>query len=356
MDGRRGHIPRRLLVVGLRGGSRIAVRRLGLLLAGVAAVTAAAHTAWWWATGSALIATLQRPGPAGATLHHAGIARGGWPWRARVDIAAPVLRHPLAEPAPAGTLAARTATAEVALAAPRTARIALACPCRLALPDLPQVAPVTVTAERLVLTVALDREGAWRLDGTRLVLAQGAVLAELAALEAHGGPDAAPGYTLAVSLAGLVLGAGAGPFGREVRRAAGELVLVGDLPAVEAGALAAWRDGGGRLELRRLALAWGPLALSAAATLGLDGELQPMGAGTLRLAEWRAALEAATAAGLIEPRAAALLRFGLAAATRPAPGGGTMAEVPLRLRDRTLSVGPVPLARLPVVHWPNSAR
>ena len=45
---------------------------------------------------------------------------------------------------------------------------------------------------------------------------------------------------------------------------------------------AAWRDGGGSLEVRHLALVWGPLDLTASATLALDDQLQPMGAGSAR--------------------------------------------------------------------------
>src|SRR5262249_5261499 len=54
-------------------------------------------------------------------------------------------------------------------------------------------------------------------------------------------------------------------------------VPVGRTPAEQA---AAWRDGGGSVEIRRFAVAWGPLDLSGTATLALDDQLQPMGAGS----------------------------------------------------------------------------
>ena len=67
-------------------------------------------------------------------------------------------------------------------------------------------------------------------------------------------------------------------------------VPLGHTPAERA---AAWRDGGGSLEIRHLALVWGPLDLTGSATLGLDEQLQPMGAANARVVGYAETLELA---------------------------------------------------------------
>jgi hypothetical protein len=115
---------------------------------------------------------------------------------------------------------------------------------------------------------------------------------------------------------------------------------------------AAWRDGGGALEIRTLEARWGEAAASATATLTLDAALQPAGAGTLRLAGGEALLDAATTAGLLPPFNAAAARIAWRALGRAPPEGGpAWAELPLALRDRTLRLGPVSLGRLPPLEW-----
>ncbi|MBV1796246.1 DUF2125 domain-containing protein [Siccirubricoccus sp. G192] len=115
----------------------------------------------------------------------------------------------------------------------------------------------------------------------------------------------------------------------------------------------AWRDGGGTLGLRRLDLRWGQVAGTATATLTLDEDLQPMGAGTLRLAGGGEALEAAAAAGLLTPRAATTARTVLRLLSRvPAEGGPPQLDVPLTLEDRALTLARIPVARLPAWTWP----
>ena len=67
---------------------------------------------------------------------------------------------------------------------------------------------------------------------------------------------------------------------------------------------ASWRDGGGSLEIQHLALDWGPLDLTASATLALDDQLQPMGAGSARLVGYAETLDALAPHGAISRSAA----------------------------------------------------
>jgi uncharacterized protein DUF2125 len=140
-----------------------------------------------------------------------------------------------------------------------------------------------------------------------------------------------------------------------------DAALTGPLPpgAFAPGAAAqaeAWRDGGGALEVRSLALRWGPVAGEAVATLALDEALQPAGAGTVRLAGAAEVLDAAAAAGLLAPRPAAMARTALRLLERrPAGGGLPELEVPVTLEERTLVLARFPLLRLPAWSWPSSA-
>ncbi len=116
---------------------------------------------------------------------------------------------------------------------------------------------------------------------------------------------------------------------------------------------AAWRDGGGSLEVRHLALVWGPLDLTASATLALDDQLQPMGAGSARLVGYAETLDALAAHGAISRSAATATKAVLSLmAHNPEDGSPPDVEVPLTLQYRTLSMRQVPLVRLPEVDWP----
>jgi hypothetical protein len=160
-----------------------------------------------------------------------------------------------------------------------------------------------------------------------------------------------------VTLPGSQPATTAGALGREVQEAALHLVLTGPVPPgrTPVQRAEAWRDGGGTLELRGMDLRWGELVSTTTATLTLDESLQPMGAGTLRLAGAGSMVEAATASGLLAPRQAGMARALLVLLQRPAADGGPpQVEVPLTLEDRTLSLARIPVLRLQPWTWPAS--
>ena len=117
-------------------------------------------------------------------------------------------------------------------------------------------------------------------------------------------------------------------------------------------ALAAWRDAGGVVELRNFGFAQGPLALSGNATLALDPELQPEGAGTITTAGLGAAVEILIADGLIPPDRALVARATVKALEKPGADGRPQATVGLSLQNRTVSFGPVPLFAVQPIEWP----
>jgi Uncharacterized protein conserved in bacteria (DUF2125) len=147
---------------------------------------------------------------------------------------------------------------------------------------------------------------------------------------------------------------GTARLGAIVERIGLELLLIGPIPTGRdpARRAAAWRDNGGALEVRSLEARWGDVVGSAAAALALDGALQPAGSGTLHVAGSEALLEVLGEAGLLSPFSAAAARVALRALNRAPPGGGSpQAELPLVLRNRSLNLGGIPLARLPLWDW-----
>lgn len=128
----------------------------------------------------------------------------------------------------------------------------------------------------------------------------------------------------------------------------GPVPLVPGLPA----RLAAWRDGGGALEVQHLGLDWGPLRVNATATMAVDDKLQPMGAGTAKLTGLSPALDAMAQAGVVKPQMATAAKAVLTLMSRPAPNGGEPeTDLPLTLQDRRLLMGRIPLLRLPEIDW-----
>jgi hypothetical protein len=353
------------MLAGQTNGAGAAMRRAVTWIAVLLIALGVAHLAGWWLIGAIVLRGIEAGGPAGETLHHAGAARGGWPMRVAITLERPVLSRPAVGFAPATTIEAVGAVASAPLVSPREVTVQFTCPCRVAFPDAPGMAPTTVEASSLVLSFRAEDSAPpreWHLAGEEMTIVQGADAVRLRGARMTGRRSDAmtgPRHIIAVALEGVQLGAGAEqPFGREIRSASGELAVFGEMPAGPdpETSLRAWRDDRGQIELRRLSLAWGPLALSAGLTLALDGALQPIGAGTIRIANWRPALEAVAAAGLIDRQATALVRLALTAVSRPAPGGGPpVVEVPVSLEDRTLSAARFPIARLPEIRWSRGA-
>lgn len=205
---------------------------------------------------------------------------------------------------------------------------------------------------------AIDLSG----NNVRLTVPTGAV--EIGTLSAHAEarPAAAqgePALTLtgsaeAITLPSLPDGR-SWAFGPRIASISFDAALLGPLPGTPdlTARATAWRDGGGTLELQRLALGWGPLGLSGSATMALDEHMQPMGAATARLVGFDASLDALAKAGVLAPRAAQAAKGVLTILARAPEGGGTpQVELPVTLQNRTLAAGRFPLVRLPEWVWP----
>ncbi|MDB5374786.1 MAG: hypothetical protein JWP04_3428 [Belnapia sp.] len=231
-------------------------------------------------------------------------------------------------------------------------------------------ATIPFAADRLVAELPIERHVPPRgalLEGERLRFGSpaGGVEARRVRLEVQTRTTAIegePAVTLRGGAEGILLPESPlqapmlAALGRTLQAAEFDLALNGPVPPGRGpGERAeAWRDGGGTLALRALDLRWGPVTAAIAATLTLDEALQPMGAGTLKLAGAAQALEAAAAAGLLTPRAAGTARTVLRLLSRPpADGGPPELNVPLTLDDRTLTLARIPLVRLGAWEWPT---
>lgn len=117
-------------------------------------------------------------------------------------------------------------------------------------------------------------------------------------------------------------------------------------------ALAAWRDSGGVVDLDSFSFAQGPLGLTGNATLALDADLQPEGAGTVTSTGLGDAVEILIRDGVIPPDRALVARATVKALEKPGPDGRRQATIGLSLQNRTVSFGPAPLFALQRIEWP----
>ena len=181
-------------------------------------------------------------------------------------------------------------------------------------------------------------------------------------LVSRGDPAAAPGpeassYATELTVDGFhPPGSEAVPLCHEVAHLAFDAKLFGALePRPWPAALAEWREAGGVVEATRLVLVCGPLTLDGEGTFALDSAGEPIGAMTTRIRGYEAALDRLTTDQVIPAHTAATAKIVLRAQARSDGEGVPILVAPLSIQDRTLSVGPVPLLRLPPLHWLNGA-
>lgn len=339
-------------------------RRAVLLLVLVAGAAAAAWSGFWFYAArdiqKRIGAWAEAQRAAGLTADYAGIVVDGFPmrWRATID-----------SPAMAG--AGPTAWAW------RGERV-IATITPWALHDIPASFPglhrltagvgdlaeeIELRAERPAGRVILSPQG--RLD--RLDLDLGAAVlrrrpdpapiraAQLAAsLEPHRVPGATHRtdvFDLVARARDVTLPAGShSALGESIALAELALSVRGGLPPGRlAESLAAWRDGGGVLDIHRLALRWGPLAAEGDGTLTLDGENRPLGAFSARIRGYAETLDALALAKLVRPRDAAAVKIALNLFARQDADGRRELNVPITAQDGRLTVAGFPLARVPAL-------
>jgi hypothetical protein len=340
-------------------------RRLWLILLALPVVLLAAVTAYWRIAvgtlqdGFAAWAADRRA--AGWTVGHAAPASGGWPLAATLSI--PQLKLSGGDSNIPGGLAwsAETVVLRVALLRPGLLEVSTGGRQRLQIAGSPEV-PYSADRLQLVLpsqTAGWPPEATLQADGLRVETPAGAAGVRSLQVQLELQPAAGSGEpvaTLALRAATVSPPPGISRLlGPRIASLAADAALIGPVPAghTPAERAVAWRDGGGSLEIRRLSVNWGPLDLTATATLALDEQLQPMGAGSTHVVGYAETLDALAAHGAISRSAATAAKAVLSLlAHSPDDGSPPDVEVPLTLQYRTLSMRQVPLVRLPELDWP----
>lgn len=143
------------------------------------------------------------------------------------------------------------------------------------------------------------------------------------------------------------------PMGRTVRKIAINTKLIGHfaLAPTLAQTLAAWRDAGGTVEVRRIDVVWGKFDLSGEGTVALDGALQPIVAMTARIKGYRETVDALVETGFVRGRDALATKLVLGFIARATPGGKSQLTVPLTIQNRVLSAGPAQVIKVPAIDW-----
>ena len=158
------------------------------------------------------------------------------------------------------------------------------------------------------------------------------------------------GWGIAVDARDITLPARWNPaLGRTMARLSLDTVLTGRMERRQTvpETLARWRDSGGVVEVKALAVDWQALALRADGTFALDEGLQPEGAMTADIRGIDRTTDQLIAAEVIDARTA----FAAKVANRALSFRGGSAKLPLSIQKQRLYMGPVPLLQLKRVRW-----
>ncbi len=337
-----------------------------IILAAVPVLLAVADLVYWQIASVRLEAGLQTWIDArraeGWAVTSGRLSRGGWPQAATVTVPNLMLRH--AGPMMPGALSWASASVSLSLSLydPAQLSVGLTGPQHIRIGDQPDM---IVTGDSIGASVGLLSDAtvpiSLRAQGVRLEpaaggwhLTAGLISADLAVTPAAGQSQPAVGFSFSSEAIALP-GGNKSALGPNISSFSGEGALNGPLPPAGdiATWVAAWRDGGGSLEVSHLALGWGPLGLTGSATLALDDQAQPMGSGTAHVVGFAESLDKLAAAGVLTKSAATAAKAVLSLMATGGEGDEPAAvDVPLTLQYRTISMRQVPLLRLPELDWP----
>ncbi|MEA2780682.1 MAG: hypothetical protein QOK29_2226 [Rhodospirillaceae bacterium] len=340
------------------------MRRLLFPTAIAVALLAIAYSGYWFVLARIVVADLADWSAArraeGYTVAYGEPKVGGFPLAVAARLSAPTVAAPGGAwrwQGPDATLEVRPwAPFDLLFSAPGHHRLAIA-------GAKPREIAIESPSVRLAVTVARDGSA----NGFRLAIADAAVTEDslggasvaTASVEARFAvpPPADPSHSsldLTIEASGLDLPASVeAPLGRHVDHVHVALQLMGPLPpGSPRQAISGWRDAGGEVEIRKGELDWGPLGLAGDGTVALDRAMQPLAAGTVRVAGLGETLDTLVAAGLLEPSPAKLAKFMFTALAKPtAAGGRPEVQLPLTIQDGYLYTGPIRLAALRPLDW-----
>jgi hypothetical protein len=335
-------------------------RWIGLLLAFALLITLADYVAWRLALGrmQAGLQTLLADMRAGGWhVHCSAPETGGWPLSATLAVS-DVHAEGGTWGVPGGVAwSAERLVLTIALTDPRHLSVSPQGEETLRISHIPAVA---FSADRIDIRVPLGEgrpdhasldaaavAGGLKASGRRQDVRIGQLSLQLHARQDNGALNATLGFTAeAIGLPDT----GRWPLGGSVTSLTVAVVLTSPpVSGADSRSQAeSWRDGGGKLSLPNIGLRWGPLSLEGDAAMGLDARLQPAGTGHAHVVGTAAAIDALAAAGVIGPGMAVTYNAVLGLMAH-APESAI--DIPLTLRDSTLSLGAIPLARFHDIAW-----
>ncbi|MGE5537493.1 MAG: DUF2125 domain-containing protein [Gemmatimonas sp.] len=329
----------------------------------------AALVAGWWIVGSRIEDQIDgmaaRIAADGGSLAAEKRSRGGFPFRPTVILTKPSVTMPAGAPGPWAWEGDR-ALIRVSLFSPRSIEIVLDGTSHLTMAPLGRAVDLalqagvanarfgrapgreTMTIRLANVTAAMPSGDTVQLDSATVDLARSAVPPIDERTEA---------YSARLQVYGLNLPPSAAtPMGRKVATLLFDTQVLGPLaPALDTEAFRAWRDTGGVVQMPRLMARFGPLTLAAEGTFALDGEMQPMGAGTGRIQGFAPALDALAASQVIKLNDAdTAKKFLMMLARPPTPGAEPELAAPLTIQNGKLLMGPVALMQMPRIVWPGA--
>jgi len=116
-------------------------------------------------------------------------------------------------------------------------------------------------------------------------------------------------------------------------------------------AAAAWRDSGGTVELDRLLLRWGRIAITGSGTVALDRDLQPIGGFSGAVEGYEDLMAALVTAGRMRPGDARLARVALAMLAKAGPEGRPQIATSFTIQNGEMFLGPAKLGPAPKINW-----
>src|SRR5205823_5651855 len=148
----------------------------------------------------------------------------------------------------------------------------------------------------------------------------------------------------AADLRGVDLPQVPAPFHNPVDEIAFAIEVKGAIPtAPPRQAAAAWRDSGGTVELDRIALRWGRIAITGSGTLALDRDLQPIGGFSGAVEGYEDLMAALVASGRMRPGDARLARIALAMLAKAGPAGRPEIATSFTIQNGEMFLGPAKL-------------
>jgi hypothetical protein len=282
----------------------------------------------------------------------------GYPAAFRVHLGSAVLRDGAVAPSPEFHIPVLSGTAlpwnfaDWRLAAPQGFTADLTATDRRALAKL-----MVQTAEGLV---SIESDGGWKLwldvkDAT--VDASARVRLSSARATVTVPPRPPRGHTesmmgLAVDASHMKLPLSVAPLGDTVDELDFGATVKGTLPSGKlAEAVAGWRDSGGMIELDNLRLKWGALSATAAGTIALDQELQPVGDFRGALQGYDQILTALVQTGQLRDTDAGIARIALTLLAKTGLDGKPEIKTAFRIQNGQMFLGPAKLGRAPRLTW-----